>query len=248
MPGFWDNPMFTSPNTPNVMRYPGTPFAGLLPPWAYNTPWPPPTANTPPLPPATAAPPPSPAALPLPIPPARPPSFAPSLAAPPATSAVPQDPTNNNIAPTLANPLASHAATLMALGAGIAQGGIGKGLAMASAAAENERNRAAQQMSFLQTYKALTDSGVPQQEAIAAVSNPSLMRTLAARYLGARSQANAAGSAGAPPANTPPSSVSLNGATAPSAAAPPTPGVRQASDGKWYVADPNRLGKYLMVP
>ena len=48
----------------------------------------------------------------------------------------------------------------MALGAGIAQGGIGRGLAMASAAAEAERSRAAQQMSFLQTYKALVGGGI----------------------------------------------------------------------------------------
>ena len=84
---------------------------------------------------------------------------------------------------------------------------------MASAAAEAERNRQLQQMSLLQSYKALTDSGVPQQEAIAAVSNPSLMRTLAARYLGARAQMDAAGrSVSALSANSPPlSATSPNG-------------------------------------
>jgi len=192
---FWDNPMFTSPtNTPTVLRYPGTDF-GLLPPWAYNTPWSPATASTPSLPPTAAAPPPGPAAPPIPLPRPRPPLLlAPPIAnpnaIPPAPPGAPQDPTNNNINPALANPLASHAATLMALGAGIAQGGIGRGLAMASAAADNERNRAAQQMSFLQTYKALTEGGVPQEEALAAVLNPSLMRSLAAKYLGPRSRAD----------------------------------------------------------
>ena len=68
----------------------------------------------------------------------------------------------------------------MALGAGIAQGGVGRGLADAATAAAAERNRQFQQLNFLATYKALTDGGVPPQEAQAAISNPSLMRTLAA--------------------------------------------------------------------
>jgi hypothetical protein len=46
---------------------------------------------------------------------------------------------------------------LLANGAGIAQGGVGRGLAAAATAAEAERNRQAQQLNFLQTYKALTD-------------------------------------------------------------------------------------------
>jgi hypothetical protein len=37
---------------------------------------------------------------------------------------------------------------------------------------------------FLQTCKALTDGCVPPQEAQAAIGNPSLMRALAAKYLG----------------------------------------------------------------
>jgi hypothetical protein len=189
MPAFFDNPMFTSPPAaPAVMRYPDGSPVGLLPPWAYNTPWSPPTAPLPPRP----------AAAPPPIPPARAPSFpaAPPTPAAAATPGLPPDPTNT-ISPALANPLASHAATLMALGAGIAQGGIGRGLAMASGAAENERNRQAQQMSFFQTYKALTDGGVPQEEALAAVLNPSLMRSLAAKYLGPRAKASAEGNSSA---------------------------------------------------
>jgi hypothetical protein len=53
-----------------------------------------------------------------------------------------------------------------------------------------------QQLNFAQTYKALTDGGVPPQEAQAAISNPSLMRALAVKYLGSRS----AGNASSPPA------------------------------------------------
>ena len=80
----------------------------------------------------------------------------------------------------------------MALGAGIAQGGVGRGLAAAGVAAEGERSRQAQELNFLQAYKALTDGGVPPEEAQAAVGNASLMRTLAAKYLGPRMQGDAA--------------------------------------------------------
>ena len=45
----------------------------------------------------------------------------------------------------------------MSPGAGIAQGGVGKGLADAATAAATERNRQAQQLNFLQTYNALKD-------------------------------------------------------------------------------------------
>jgi len=65
---------------------------------------------------------------------------------------------------------------------------VGKGLA---AAAEAEHNRQIQQLNLLQTHKARTDGAVPPQEAQAAVSNPSLMRTLAAKYLGPKSPGNA---------------------------------------------------------
>jgi hypothetical protein len=182
--------------------------------------------------------------LPIPIPRPRAPIF-PAL---PDLSAATQSPTNN-VAPSLPNPLATHAATLMALGAGLAQGGIGKGLAMASAAAENERTRQAQQMSYLQTYKALVDGGVPQDEALAATLNPGLMRTLAAKYLGARSPGNAVTNQSVPTSGSP---ASPNAAAAPpngqpASTAPPVKGLRQASDGKWYLSDPSRSGKFLMV-
>ena len=98
----------------------------------------------------------APAPGPLPIPPAQPPIFLspPDPAAAPAPPASPWD--------SLANGINNHALTLMALGAGIAQGGVGRGLAAAATAAEGERNRQAQQFNFLQTYKALTDGGVPR--------------------------------------------------------------------------------------
>jgi hypothetical protein len=82
---------------------------------------------------------------------------------------------------------------LVALGAGFAPGGVGKGLADAATAAAAERNRQAQQLNFLQTYNALKDGGVPPQVAQAAIGNPSLMRALAAKYLRERSSAEVAG-------------------------------------------------------
>ena len=55
---------------------------------------------------------------------------------------------------------------------------------LASAAAQAERNLMAQQVSLRQTYEALTGAGVPNDEALAAVVNPSLMHALAVKYLG----------------------------------------------------------------
>ena len=133
----------------------------------------------------------SPAPGPLSIPSAQPPIFLspPDAAAAPAPAS-PWD--------SLASGINNHALTLMALGAGIAQGGVGRGLAAAATAAEGERNRQAQQLNLLQTYKALTDGGVSAQEAQAAIGNPSLMRALAVRYLGPRSPGNASGAPAAP--------------------------------------------------
>jgi hypothetical protein len=128
---------------------------------------------------------------PLSIPPAQPPIF---LSPPDSPAARPIQPANifGSVGQGLANGIDNHALTLMALGAGIAQGGVGKGLATAATAAEAERSRQAQQLNFLQTYKALTDGGVPPQEAAAAVSNPGLMRTLATKYLGPKASGSAA--------------------------------------------------------
>jgi hypothetical protein len=89
----------------------------------------------------------------------------------------------------------NHPLTLTALGAGIAQGGVGRGLAYASSAAQAERNLQAQQVNHAHVLNALTGAGVPPDEALAAVMNPSLMRVLAVKYLGPRAGAGAAGAA-----------------------------------------------------
>jgi hypothetical protein len=140
------------------------------------------------------------APAPLSIPPAQPPNFPalPDAAASPAPAASPWNSIGQGINNGINNGLTNHALTLMALGAGIAQGGIGHGLALAATAAESERNRQAQQVNFLQTYNALVNGGVPKEEAMAAISNPSLMRAVALKYLGPRSAANAPGAAAAP--------------------------------------------------
>jgi hypothetical protein len=86
-------------------------------------------------------------------------------------------PVNNNL-------LSTHAMTLMALGAGVAEGGVGKGLQLATAAAEADRKQEAQRYAVLRSYDALTDAGVPRDEARAAIYDPRVMRAVAAKYFG----------------------------------------------------------------
>jgi len=107
---------------------------------------------------------------PLAIPPAQPPIF---LSPPDPSNAAPAPPPNplGSLGNAITNGISNYALTLMALGAGIAQGGVGRGLTDAATAAAAERNRQLQQLNFLSTYKALTDGGVPPQEAQAAIGN-----------------------------------------------------------------------------
>ena len=109
----------------------------------------------------------------------------------PATAPLPTGGPPVGILQQLANGLAtginSHPLTLMSLGAGIAQGGVGRGLDLATAAAQAERNLQAQQVNHAHVFNALTGAGVPPDEALAAVLNPSLMRALAVKYLGPHS-------------------------------------------------------------
>jgi hypothetical protein len=152
---------------------------------------------------------------PLSIPPAQPPIF---LSPTDSSAATPAQATGTlgGIGQGLASGINNHALTLMALGAGIAEGGIGRGLAAATTTAETERNRQMQQLSFLQTYNALTAAGVPSPQAQAAISNPSLMRALAAKYLGPRSPTEAYGQ----PPFTATASVNQASPSAPNGPAP----------------------------
>jgi hypothetical protein len=95
------------------------------------------------------------------------------------------------LADGLATGINNHPLTLMSLGAGIAQGGVGRGLDLATAAAQAERNLQAQQVNHAHVFNALTGAGVRPDEALAAVLNLSLMRALAVKYLGPRAGGNA---------------------------------------------------------
>jgi hypothetical protein len=146
--------------------------------------------------------------------PALPPAAAPGSAFGPGLA---------NLAGALPGMMSNHALTLMALGAGIAQGGIGKGLAAAEAAAQAERSLMAQQVSLSHVYGALTNAGVPADEALAAVANPSLMRTLAVKYLGPRPQGNGPNGTAAPNASASNSGPTSGGWLASTAGLPPAP-------------------------
>jgi hypothetical protein len=147
--------------------------------------------------PATNWNPPRPAPGPLAIPPATVPIF---LSPPDQAGAAPAQPAGalGGLGQGLANCINNHALTLMALGAGIAQGGVRHGLASAATAAQAERSLQAQQVNFLQTYQALSDAGVPADVARAALTNPSLMRAVAVKYLAPRSPSAAPGVPAAP--------------------------------------------------
>src|SRR5580704_10932643 len=89
----------------------------------------------------------APAPGPLAIPPPPPPVF---LSPPDLAGAAPAQPASGlgGLGQGITNGINNHALTLMALGAGIAQGGVGRGLALASTAAEAERSRQLQQLNF----------------------------------------------------------------------------------------------------
>jgi hypothetical protein len=72
---------------------------------------------------------------------------------------------------------------------------VGRGLQLAIAAAQAERNLQAQQVNHAHVLNALTGAGVPPDEALAAVLNPSLMRVLAVKYLAPRAGGNAGAAA-----------------------------------------------------
>jgi hypothetical protein len=141
----------------------------------------------------------------------------------------------NDIASPMANAMSAHPLTLMALGAGIAQGGVGRGLELAQAAAQAERNLMAQQVNYRQTYNALTGAGVPPDEALAAVMNPSLMHALAVRYLGPRAAAGGPAPRNASAAANP-TATAVNSSAASNA--PSTPGTGVALPGPGAAATP----------
>jgi hypothetical protein len=82
------------------------------------------------------------------------------------------------------NFLSSNPLMLMALGGGIAQGGIGRGLTAAVPAAQYEQQQQKQQLSQGATYQALRKAGMPDGVAQAAALNPEMLKTIAPEYFG----------------------------------------------------------------
>jgi hypothetical protein len=170
------NPQYFSPG----------PQSPSVPSWLPAASYRPPLASAFPSPPAPG---------PLSIPPAQPPIF---LSPPDPPGPAPAQPASalGNFGQSLANGINNHALTLMALGAGIAQGGVGQGLASAATAAQAERSLQAQQFNFLQTYKALTDAApsapaAPAVPANAGASNASPTPASAANSPGPNLQGSA---------------------------------------------------------
>jgi hypothetical protein len=69
--------------------------------------------------------------------------------------------------------------TLMALGAGIAQGGVGRGLQLAVPALNTERQELRRGAMQVATYKALRAAGVPHGQAVAGALHPEALKAIA---------------------------------------------------------------------
>lgn len=109
---------------------------------------------------------------------AAPLSLAPPVPAAPAAAPTPEPP---GFLDRLSNGLSANPMTLMTLGAGIAQGGVGKGLQYAAAGAQADR--ANQQKTLMQnaTVTALRARGVPDADIALAQQSPEAMKVLLAR-------------------------------------------------------------------
>jgi hypothetical protein len=82
--------------------------------------------------------------------------------------------------------LSNNPLMLMALGGGIAQGGIGRGLTAAVPAAQYEQGQQKQQQAQQATYGALRSAGVPHGQAVAAALNPEVLKTIARSHFGVK--------------------------------------------------------------
>ena len=78
----------------------------------------------------------------------------------------------------LGNLISNNPATLMALGGGIAQGGIGGGLTAAAPVAAAERQQRLAQANQLATYQALRSRGLSHSDALGAIANPELLKSI----------------------------------------------------------------------
>lgn len=96
----------------------------------------------------------------------------------PQSAAPPPQQQGPGILGMLGNGIAQNPLTLMALGAGISQGGFGKGLEMAVPAAMADQKTKLTSQNQNLTYNALIKKGVDPETARAAVSNPTLLQSL----------------------------------------------------------------------
>lgn len=134
-----------------------------------------------------------------PLPPPQQISPSPAVADATADAAIPPNakPTQAEAQPgasfleNISDRLKPHALTLMALGAGFAGApsfgtGMSRAFSNAIPAASAEQKMQIQQQGIAQTYKALVARGVPPQEALAAVYNPEVLKTVAGKYFEAK--------------------------------------------------------------
>ncbi|HEY7246271.1 MAG TPA: hypothetical protein VH678_20550 [Xanthobacteraceae bacterium] len=80
--------------------------------------------------------------------------------------------------------VSQHPLTLMALGAGIAQGGIGRGLQFAVPALNIERQELGRGAMQSGTYTALRAAGLPHGQALAGALHPELLKAIARPWFG----------------------------------------------------------------
>jgi hypothetical protein len=78
--------------------------------------------------------------------------------------------------------LGNHSNALMGLGAGIASGGLQRGVGGMAAGGQQDYQRMMQQNSLAGTYQALVQAGLPEGLAKAATLNPELLKTIAPEY------------------------------------------------------------------
>lgn len=105
-------------------------------------------------------------------------SIAPQIETPPVPAATADQP---GFLDRLSNGLAANPMTLITLGSGIAQGGIGKGLQFAAAGVQADRANQQKTNTQTATYAALKARGVSDPDILLAQQSPEAMKTLLAR-------------------------------------------------------------------
>ena len=167
-----------------IGQAPATPFGSLAP----VAPQPAPAAAVPlPQPrPAIPAPAIDPAALP--------PNATPTQGQLPPQQSTPQpQPQEPSLLSKIGDKINQNSNLLLGLGAGFAGApsigtGISRGLAGASAGSQIDQKQALQQGAIGPTYTALVKAGVPKETALAAVYNPTILKSVTENYLGDRKQ------------------------------------------------------------